>query len=220
MRMMCWCGRKERMRVWNRQEQLLDVQRMELKALLGEFSEVIQDRPGQTTLAEHNIECGTARPVRLPPYRLPHAYRETVRQEIREMLEQGIIEPSSSEWSSPIVLVKKKDGSIRLCVDYRRLNSVSEMDAYPMPRVDDLVDRLGKATYMSTLDLTRGYWQVPVAEAARSKTAFATPFGLYQFNVMPPRSNVSWTRLSVVWRTFQWCTWTTWWCSVRRGKST
>lgn len=173
------------MRVWNRQEQLLDVQRMELKALLGEFSEVIQDRPGQTTLAEHNIECGTARPVRLLPYRLPHAYRETDRQEIHEMLEQGIIEPSSSEWSSPIVLVKKKDGSIRLCVDYRRLNSVSEMDAYPMPRVDDLVDRLGKATYISTLDLTRRYWQVPVAEAARSKTAFATPFGLYQFNVMP-----------------------------------
>ena len=96
-------------------EQLSDVQRRELEALLEEFSEVMQDRPGRTTMAEHNIECGTARPVRLPPYRLPHAYRETVKQEIREMLDQGIIEPSTSEWSAPIVLVKKKDGSMRLC---------------------------------------------------------------------------------------------------------
>ena len=88
---------------------------MELKALLGEFSEVIQDQPGRTTLAEHNIECGTACPVRLPPYHLPHAYKETVRQEIRDMLEQGIIEPSSSEWSSPIVLVKKKTLYTAMC---------------------------------------------------------------------------------------------------------
>ena len=76
------------------------------------------------------------------------------------------------------VLVKKKDGSLRLCVDYRRLNSVSE-SAYPMPRIDDLIDKLGEARFISTLDLTRGYWQVPVAEEARYKTAFATPFGLY-----------------------------------------
>ena len=82
------------------------------------------------------------------------------------------------------VLVKKKDGSLRLCVDYRRLNSVSE-SAYPMPRIDDLIDKLGEARFISTLDLTRGYWQVPVAEEARYKTAFATPFGLYEFTVMP-----------------------------------
>ena len=96
------------------------------------------------------------------------------------MLEQGIIEPSSSAWSAPIV--KKKDGALRLCVDYRRLNGVSKADAYPMPRVNDLIDRLGKSCFVSTMDLTRGYWQVPVA---RYKTAFTTPFGLYQFNVMP-----------------------------------
>ena len=97
----------------------------------------------------------------------------------------GIIELSSSEWASPIVLVKKKANSLRLCVDYRKLNGLTPADAYPMPRLDDLIDKLGKAKYITTLDLTRGYWQVPVKPEARPKTAFVTPFGLYQFTVMP-----------------------------------
>ena len=83
---------------------------------------------------------------------------------------------SSSEWASQIVLVRK-DGSIRMCVDYRRLNSVSREDAYPMPRIDNLIDRLGKAKFITTLDLTRGYWQMPVAAEDQHKIAFATPFG-------------------------------------------
>ena len=98
------------------------------------------------------------------------------------MQECGIIEPSASKWASPIVLVKKKDGTLRFCVDYRWLNSVSQADAYPMPRVDELIDRLGGARFITTLDLTCGYWQVPVSPP---KTAFTTPFSLYQFNVMP-----------------------------------
>ena len=83
---------------------------------------------------------GTARPVRLPPYRLPQAYRSDVHQELQEMLTQKIIEPSTSEWEAPIVLVKKKDGSLWLCVDYQQLNSASLTDAYPMPRIDDMID--------------------------------------------------------------------------------
>ena len=83
------------------------------------------------------------------------------------------------------MLVKKSDRSLRLCVDYRRLNQVSVSDAYPMPRVDDLINCVGKSTYISTLDLTRGYWQVPVAPKDQPKTAFSTPFELYQFNTMP-----------------------------------
>ena len=103
------------------------------------------------------------------------------------MLESGIIEKLSSEWAAPIVLVKKKDGSLRMCMDYRRLNSATRSDAYPMPRID-LIDRLGKAKYITALDLTWGYLGI-LADARGSKrqhkTAFTTPFGLFQFKVMP-----------------------------------
>ena len=166
-------------------EQLSSDEQRELKELMRRYAGVLQNQPGHTTLAEHHISTGTAHPIRLPPYRIPHAYREAVQKELREMLDSGIIQRSGSEWAAPIVLVKKKDGSLRLCVDYRRLNAVSQTDAYPMPRIDDLIDRLGKAKYITTLDLTRGYWQVPVAEEDQPKTAFATPFGLFQFRVMP-----------------------------------
>ncbi len=124
-------------------------------------------------------------PVRVSPCRLPHAYREEVQSELREMLDAGIIELSKSEWAFPIVMVKKKDSGLRLCVDYRCLNSVTTVDAYSMPRIDDLIDRLGQAQYITTLDLSRGYWKVPVAEKDRPKTAFTTSMGLFQFRVMP-----------------------------------
>ena len=96
-----------------------------------------------------------------------------------------MIERSISEWAFPIVLVRKKDGSMRMCVDFRHLNAVAEADAYPMPRVDDIIDSLGGARYLTTLDLAHGYWQVPVEVDSRSRTAFATPYGLFQFRVMP-----------------------------------
>ena len=113
-------------------EQLSEQQHDEFSKLLHRYSSVTKDVPGKTMLVEHHIRTGEARSIRLPPYRIPHAYREVVKEEIDQMLEQGLIEPSASEWSAPIVLVKKKDGSMRLCVDYRRLNGVSETDAYPM----------------------------------------------------------------------------------------
>ena len=87
--------------------------------------------------------------------------------------------------ASPIVIIKKKDDTIRLCVDYRRLNDMTQVDAYPMPRIDDILDQVGQARYITTLDLAKGYWQLPVAEEDRPKTAFITPRGLYQFKMMP-----------------------------------
>ena len=96
------------------------------------------------------------------------------------MLALGVIEHSTSDWA--LVPVKKKDSSLRLCVDYRHLNRLSKVDPYPMPRIDDLIDRV---PFITTLDVTKGYWQVPVAQADREKTAFTTPFGLYQFRHMP-----------------------------------
>ena len=128
-------------------DQLSVSQRSELQNILDEFADVLQDKPGRTTIVEHTINTGMANPVRLPPYRVPHAYREMVESELKEMLDSGIIEPSVSQWSASMVLVKKKDRSLRICVDYRRLNSVSQVDAYPMPRVDELLDRLGKANF-------------------------------------------------------------------------
>eukprot|EP00731_Ephydatia_muelleri_P001017 Em0001g1017a len=166
-------------------EQLTTEQKELLAGVLKEFAGVFSDLPGRTSLAEHPIECGSARPIRLAPYRIPHAYRKAVQQEISEMLEGGVIEPSASEWCSPMVIVQKRDGALRICVDYRKLNSVSQVDAYPMPRIDDILDHLGKSQYISTMDLTRGYWQVPVEQQARPKTTFATPFGLFQFKMMP-----------------------------------
>ncbi|XP_064399260.1 uncharacterized protein LOC135345747 [Halichondria panicea] len=160
-------------------------QRAQLQSLLDKYQDVFKNQPGRTSLTEHRIITGDARPIRLPPYRIPHAHRDAVREEIGEMLEQGIIEPSSSAYGSPIVLVTKKDKSLRICVDYRKLNCQSQADAYPMPRIDDLIDGLGRSHYISTLDLTKGYWQVPVAVEDRPKTAFVTPFGLFQFKVMP-----------------------------------
>ena len=102
------------------------------------------------------------------------------------MLKEGVIEPCVSEWASPMVIIKKKDDTIQLCIDYRRLNAETVMDAYPMPRVDDILDQVGQAKYITTLDLAKGYyWQVPVAEEDRHKTAFITTKGLYQFKMMP-----------------------------------
>ena len=95
------------------------------------------------------------------------------------MLKEQIIEPFTSEWASPMVIIKKKDNTIRLCVDYRRLNAETYLDAYPMPRIDDILDEVGQAKFISTLDLAQGYWQVPVAKEDRHKTAFTTPGGLY-----------------------------------------
>ena len=103
-----------------------------------------------------------------------------MRKELEEMEKDGIIERCGSEWAFPIVL---EDGTLRMCVDYRRLNAVAEADAYPMPRVDDLIDSLGKAKFVTTLDLSRGYWQVQ--KESRPYTAFTTPYGLFQFRVMP-----------------------------------
>ena len=122
----------------------------------------------------HEIYTASTHPIRLPPHRIPHAYKDMVQQELAKMLSNGIVEPSTSEWSSPIVLVKKADETSRFCIDFHCLNSVSEADAYPMLRIEDLIDCLGQASYISTLDLTSRYWQVPLSKEARAKTAFAT----------------------------------------------
>ena len=97
----------------------------------------------------------------------------------------GVIQPSESPWASPVVLVRKRDGSLHFCVDYRGLNAVTKADVHPLPRIDDLLDKLGRANCFSTLDLAAGYWQIKVKSDSQEKTAFITHQGLYEFKVMP-----------------------------------
>ena len=105
--------------------------------------------------------------------------------QLHEMQQNGIIKPSNSPWASPIVLVRKKDRTLRLCVDYRNLNSVTKPDKFPIPRIDDILDQLGESKHFSTLDMASGYWQIKVSEESQEKTAFITQSGLYEFRGMP-----------------------------------
>ena len=139
----------------------------------------------RTTLAEHRIHTGSSPLTCQPLYQLAQAHRDMVERELQEMQRCGIISPSTREWASPMVLVNKKDGTMRLCVNCRRVNAALAAEAYPLPRIDDIIDQIGRAQYLTTIDLTKGYWQVPVASEDRHKAAFCTPFGLFEFNVMP-----------------------------------
>ncbi len=160
-------------------------QKTELQHLVGQFSDVFSPLPGRTRVLQHDVHTPPGTIVRQRPYRIPEARRHAVEEGIQEMLKLGVIEPSRSPWSSPIVMVPKPDGILRFCNDFRRLNEVSEFDGYPMPRVDELLERLGRARFISTLDLTKGYWQVPLSVTAKPKTAFSTPSGHWQYRVLP-----------------------------------
>ena len=140
---------------------------------------------GHTEAVEHTIDTGDSLPIRCA---LRKMSLQKIKQEeacVEEMLTGGQIEPSDSPWSAPVVLVTKKDGGTRFCVDYRRLNLATVKDAYPLPRIDDTLDMLAGKRWFSTLDLASGYWQVSLSPDSRCKTAFATHSGLFQFKVMP-----------------------------------
>ncbi|UYV79319.1 RRM1 [Cordylochernes scorpioides] len=139
----------------------------------------------QTSVTKHKIETGNHQPIKHRPYRVSPTERQAIQTEVDKMLDAGIIRHSESPWSSPVILVKKKDGNWRFCVDYRRLNKVTKKDVYPLPRIDDTLDSLKGAKFYSSMDLHSGYWQIEVDEADREKTAFITPDGLYEFLVMP-----------------------------------
>ena len=160
----------------------------QLLSLLEEYHDVFsleETERGETDWVEMNIDTGDATPIRQAPRRTPFAVRCEVARHLQQMQENGVIQPSSSPWASPIVLVRKKDGTMRFCIDYRKLNEVTKADKFPLPRIDDLLDQLGKAQYFSTLDLAAGYWQIRINEASKEKTAFTTQQGLFEFKVMP-----------------------------------
>ena len=138
---------------------------------------VLKEGPvGRTQFVKHSITT-EGPPVRQPVRRVSQALKEVINTEMTKMLEHGVVKPSSSLWSSPVVLVKKKDRSWRFCVDYRKLNAVTHCDAYPLPRIDATLDSLAGSTYFSTLCLASGYWQVEIEDQDKEKTAFSTPNG-------------------------------------------
>ncbi|CAM5072193.1 unnamed protein product [Eretmochelys imbricata] len=161
------------------------MQRQQIKELCTSYAPTFSATPGLTEQAYHSIDTSNAHPIRAQPYWVSPQAKTAIEREIQDMLQMGIIRPSRSAWASPVVLVPKPDGEIRFCVDYRKLNAVTHPDNYPMPRTDELLEKLGWAQFISTLDLTEGYWQVPLDESAKERSAFTTHVGLYEFNVLP-----------------------------------
>ena len=168
-------------------EHLSTEQKLQLTKLITGYTDVFalnSQELGTTSLVKHVIKTDHP-PIRQPVRRMPFALRNKVDNMVQEMLTQDVIQPSQSPWASPIVLVKKKDGGMRFCVDYRQLNRVTKCDVFPLPRIDDTLDLLSGAKYFTTLDLASGYWQVCMDQGSQEKTAFVTYSGLYEFKKMP-----------------------------------
>ena len=140
---------------------------------------------GETDLIQMQIDTGDARPKKYPIRRMPFAVRQEVARQLHNMQRNGVIQPSKSPWASPDVLVKKRDGSHRFCVDYQGLNSVTTADNFLLPHIDDLLDQLGDSKYFSSIYLASGFWQIRMHPSAQEKTAFVMPQGLFEFRVMP-----------------------------------
>lgn len=159
-----------------------------LKKLIKNFSCLFTAHPrgpGTTQVVQHHIDVQGHPPLKQRPYRVSQNEREVIKKFVSEMIQHRVAEPSNSPWASPVVLAPKADGSLRFCVDYRKVNAVTRKDVYPIPRIDDTLDKLGKAQFFTTFDLASGYWQIPLSESSKEISAFITPDGLYQYNVMP-----------------------------------
>jgi len=166
-------------------EGMTEVQQLDLTRLIEQNLGLFSDKLGLTTSIVHDIEQTSSSPIKQRPYRMSPDKAEIVRKEVEFMLKNDLIEPSLSPWSSPVLLVPKSDGSFRMCQDFRKVNSVTKAFSYPMPRIEDCVDTVGSAKFVTKLDLMKGYWQVPLSDRAREISAFSTTEGLYQNKRMP-----------------------------------
>ena len=152
-------------------------QQAQLKSLVSEYRDILALKPeelGRTSLVQHRVDTGDHAPIRQRPYRVSETQRGIIEEHVTDMLNRGIIQPSTSPWASPIILVKKKDGTDRFVVDFRRLNSVTRKDSYPLPRIGDALDALNGTKYFSSIDLMSGFWQVEMEPESREHTAFIT----------------------------------------------
>ena len=170
------------------EENLTSEQVSTARQFLTRWTHLFSERPtdiGKTSILKHNIKLTDDTPFKEPYRRIPPGMYAEVREHVKEMLDVGAIRPSQSPYSSNIVLVRKKDGSLRFCIDYRKLNSRTVKDAYNLPRIDDTIDRLVGSNFFTKLDLTSSYWQVEIEEEDKEKTAFSVSgVGHYECNRM------------------------------------
>ena len=164
---------------------LPSVQRKELAEVITQYREVFPDVPSKTNLIEHDVDVGDSAPIKQHPYRVSPIKKKLLDKEVQYMLKNDIIEESQSNWSSPCILVPKHDDGFRFCTDFRKINDKTKSDSFPIPRIADCIDQIGNAKFVSTFDMLKGYWQVPLTQRAREISAFVTPSGLYQYKVMP-----------------------------------
>ncbi|GBM53839.1 Retrovirus-related Pol polyprotein from transposon 297 [Araneus ventricosus] len=169
--------------------ELTSFEKEELLHLLEEFGDIFdinkKSRKSRCNAVKHRIETSDNAPIKQRPYRTSATERRAIENEVQRMLKEDVIQPSDRPWSSPVVLVKKKNGEWRFCVNYRRLNKITKKDVYPLPRIDDALDCLAGAKIFSMMDLKSGCWKIEVDDKDREKTAFVTSDGLYEFKVMP-----------------------------------
>ncbi|MES9950010.1 MAG: RNase H-like domain-containing protein [Candidatus Thiodiazotropha sp.] len=160
-------------------------QRNELKDLIHEYEHLFPDIPTRTDKIYHDVIIADSEPVKQHPYRMNPTKQEYLKEEIQYLLDNDFIEPSKSAWSSPCILVPKPDGTYRMCTDFRKINLLTKTDSFPMARIDDCIDNIGHAKYVTKFDLLKGFWQIPLTDRAKEVSAFVTPDGLYQYKVMP-----------------------------------
>ena len=160
-------------------------QKKQMSSLIRKYESLFPDVPTRTTAAVHDVVINIdSPPIKQHPYRLNPIKLEHLRKEVQYMLDNDIIEKSTSAWSSPCILVPKPDGSYRFVTDFRKVNNVTKTDSFPIPRIDDCIDKIGSAKFVSKFDLLKGFWQVPLTKRAKEISAFATPDGLFQYKVM------------------------------------
>jgi hypothetical protein len=165
-----------------------DAQREEIDKLLQDYRSVLalsKTKLGKTSIVKHKIDTGDTQPIAQKPYKVNEQNGKIIREEIEKMLKDGVIRESRSPWASPVVIVTKKSGNPRFCIDYRKINDKTKNDAHPLPRIDELLEKFRKGKWFTSLDLASGYWQVKMDEKDKEKTAFTCHQGLYEFNVMP-----------------------------------
>ena len=166
-------------------QHLTDAQRGDVVSLLARYPEVVRDHPGHTTKVTHDIVVGDATPVKQAPYRIHPDRRADFQRELQSMLDLGLIKKGNSSWASPCMLVPKPDGTSRFVIDYRKVNALLKKDAYPLPRIEDCIESIGQAKFISKFDLLKGFWQIELTPRAREIGAFVALGQTYLPQVMP-----------------------------------